>query len=185
MAGKKGSPHANAGSFQKGNQIGRHRVSAQKKEIAECLMEGVRLAEQGIYRVRVKDRLNREGKTADEVNKILDEMEDMPGRESLIHFWRRLAEMSTDSAMKIIAERLMPKAKLPATYVASRMDEKTAKKIGAMMLAGEMPPDVAQAMISAINGISELEERQLMIRMTTLQIEAIQKGLMDPTDDEE
>ncbi len=179
MAGKPGAKHANSGSFQKGNKMGRHRVSAQTKELTACLMEGVRLAEEGINKGRARNRLEREGKSAEEVNAILAEMEEMEGRDALIHFWRRLAEMSTDSAMKIIAERLLPKAKLPATYVASKMDPGTAKKIGSMMLAGEMPPDVAQAMIAAINGISELEERQLMIQMTGLQIQAIKQGLLD------
>lgn len=174
----------NAGNFQPGNKIHRSRARAKNKELTDCMLEGVRQAEEGIHQSRVRHRLEKEGKAAEDINQILADLDGMTGRDALISFWKRLAEMGTDAAMKVIAERLLPKAKLPATYISAKMDDETATRIGQQMVKGELPPDVAQAMISAINGIKELEERQLMIRMTGLQIEAIEKGLMGAEDEE-
>lgn len=179
MASKPGRP-ATKGSFQPGNKIHRSRAKAKNKELTDCLLEGVRLAEEQIYKNDVRVRMEREGKLAEEINEYLAEMDGMPGREALIHFWKRLSLMSTDSAMKVIAERLLPKAKLPATYIANKMTDDVATMIGEQMVKGELPPDVAQAMVSAINGIKELEERNLMIRLTGLQVKAIEQGIIDP-----
>jgi hypothetical protein len=175
----------NAGTFQPGNKIHRSRARAKNKELTDCMLEGVRQAEEGFYQANVKHRLEKEGKAAAEINEILESLDDMSGRDALIAFWKRLSQMGTDAAMKVIAERLLPKAKLPATYISATMNDETAARIGAQMVKGELPPDVAQAMISAINGIKELEERQLMIRMTGLQLEAIEKGLLGAEDDED
>lgn len=185
MAGLKGQKaHANATSFAPGNRIHRSRAKSKNKELMECLLEGVRLAEEDHQRADVRRQLDREGKQAEEINEILAEMESMTREESLIHFWRRLANMGTDSAMKIIAERMLPKAKLPATFVSAKIDEKTADKIAQMMINGNLPPDVAQAMLSTMNGVKELKERDLQMKLIGLQVEAIEKGLLDNDDDD-
>lgn len=185
MAGLRGQKaHANATSFAPGNKIHRSRAKSKNKELMDCLLEGVRLAEEDHDRAERRRIMQNEGKAAEEINAILAEMESMDREESLIHFWRRLAGMGTDSAMKIIAERLLPKAKLPAIFVAAKIDERTADKIAAMMVNGNLPPDVAQAMLSTMNGVKELKERDLQMKLVALQVEAIEKGLLDAEDDD-
>ncbi|QAX92253.1 hypothetical protein HWC07_gp001 [Pantoea phage vB_PagM_LIET2] len=176
----------NSASFKKGNKIARNRRVAVNARSHRALLDGLRIAQERARDTEVRLKLEGEGKEIAEVNAILAELEPLTDDEVEVGFWTSVAQFGTDAAKKLIAERINPKPKMPLIKIGANLSREDAvAKISKMMAAGEISPDVAQTMISALNGVAELEERNLMIRMTQLEIEAVERGLLGANEDDD
>lgn len=172
------------GGFKRGNIAASRRRVAVNQRSTECMLEGIRLAEERIEEAEVRIRLEREGKEADEINAILEQMDGMTGEQALTHFWQSLALMRTDSSMKVIADRVMPKPKYsPLNLGKAESAEAMAQKVVEMMTSGKLAPDHADVILRGLNAAAELKERELLITMAALQVKAIEVGLLDAGDD--
>lgn len=179
MASLPGRP-APKTAFKKGNKAATRRRVAVDARMFECMLEGVRLAEENFDTDATRIRLEREGKEAEEVNAILADLDGMDGRSALIHYWKRLTATGTDAANKIIADRLLPKPRFPAINLGKEESpQQLAAKICDMMVTGKLAPDHAEMILRGLNNAAELKEREIMIQMAALEVKAMEKGLLD------